>query len=418
VLDGVGTAQLLADLPNQIVAASLAVRQDGALFIAFTRAASENLIGAQSDLMVAYQTCDGDCTWRTHLLRDGYGRSLRAERAVVTLDAQERATIVFRGLGFGPDAQGNLMLYPQDPPGMVQQTGELAQVYFDPASPSVAPTYWTQDGAINWQPAALFDTHTDNTLVMAVNVPALGPLRASVSQVAQQTITGAPLVFGAAPPMPDFALTGGEVDSPYTTGKVTVTVENRGTAWAGSAEAPLQIIATWDGGPGVGLPAGSVALTEMDAAALQVVLPLDPSISLEQPRQLILTVNPGQIIPEANGDNNSLSLTLGGFGAPSGITSAGVTGKGLVLLGWEESTDERVAGYRIYRATGAGELLPLGSTPVAGYADVTAETGKSYRYAVTAYGASGAESAYGEDEIVEVTIGEAQSIFYLPRVMR
>ncbi len=413
-----GAFEQLDELPTNVVAASLAAKQDGALYIAFTVATSDNLLGAQSDLMVAFQSCTPACTWQTRLLRDGYGRSLRAERALVTVDAQDRATITFRGLGFGPDAQGNLAIYPQDPPGMVQQTGELVQVYFDPNQAVVAPMYLTQDGAVNWQPAALFDNHTNTTLAMAVNVPALGPLQANVSHAAQQTLPAEPLVFGALPAMPDFAVVGSEVDSLYATSKISITLANVGAPWVDSSATPLQLVATWDGGPGVGLPAAAVELTALEEAMTTIVLDLAAPGGLEQPHQLVITANPGQLIPEANGDNNSLTLTLGGLPAPGGLTSASTDGTALVLLSWDASPDARVAGYRIYRATDGGALLPLGSTPVAGYVDVTAEVGPSYQYAVTAYTAMGAESPLDQSEVAAVTIGTATPAFYLPRIMR
>ena len=77
---------------------------------------------------------------------------------------------------------------------------------------------------------------------------------------------------------------------------------------------------------------------------------------------------------------------------PTGL--AAVVSTGSIELVWEPNTASDLAGYRIYRAAGAGPLEKLAEareTP--SYSDAKIEPGKSYRYAVTAFDKAGNESA-------------------------
>lgn len=77
---------------------------------------------------------------------------------------------------------------------------------------------------------------------------------------------------------------------------------------------------------------------------------------------------------------------------PAGL--AAVVSTGSVELVWEPSAAPDLAGYRIYRAAGAGALEKLAETREApSYSDAKIEPGKSYRYAVTAFDKAGNESA-------------------------
>lgn len=65
-----------------------------------------------------------------------------------------------------------------------------------------------------------------------------------------------------------------------------------------------------------------------------------------------------------------------------------------IELAWDRSPDADCAGYRVYRAVGDGafeKLADVGEIP--NYSDTTTETGKSYRYAVSARDRTGNESA-------------------------
>jgi len=86
---------------------------------------------------------------------------------------------------------------------------------------------------------------------------------------------------------------------------------------------------------------------------------------------------------------------------PAGIAAAAAPNS--IEISWEGNTEPDLAGYRIYRATGAGPFEKLGemvATP--SYSDHGVEHGKTYRYAVSALDKTGNESARSEP--VEATL--------------
>jgi fibronectin type 3 domain-containing protein len=73
-----------------------------------------------------------------------------------------------------------------------------------------------------------------------------------------------------------------------------------------------------------------------------------------------------------------------------------------IELAWERVTDADLAGYRIYRAPAGGEFAKIGETAeTPSYGDRQIESGKVYRYAVTAFDKAGNESK--PSEAIEVT---------------
>jgi len=77
---------------------------------------------------------------------------------------------------------------------------------------------------------------------------------------------------------------------------------------------------------------------------------------------------------------------------PAGLAAVASTAS--IELVWEPSAAPDLAGYRIYRALGTGSFEKLAETREApSYSDAKIESGKSYRYAVTAFDKAGNESA-------------------------
>ena len=77
---------------------------------------------------------------------------------------------------------------------------------------------------------------------------------------------------------------------------------------------------------------------------------------------------------------------------PAGLTA--VTSTGSIELVWDRNNETDLAGYRVYRAEGAGEFQHLGDTQEApSYSDRKIEPGKKYRYAVAAFDKNQNESA-------------------------
>lgn len=76
---------------------------------------------------------------------------------------------------------------------------------------------------------------------------------------------------------------------------------------------------------------------------------------------------------------------------PAGL--AAVVSTGSIELAWERSVAPDLAGYRIYRAESAGSFQKLAETQEGpSYSDRKIESGKTYRYAVTAFDQLGNES--------------------------
>jgi hypothetical protein len=76
---------------------------------------------------------------------------------------------------------------------------------------------------------------------------------------------------------------------------------------------------------------------------------------------------------------------------------AAVVGTQSVELVWERDIEPDLAGYRVYRDAGTGQFERIGvATSAPNFSDKTAEKGKRYRYAVTAFDQSGNESALSE----------------------
>jgi fibronectin type 3 domain-containing protein len=76
---------------------------------------------------------------------------------------------------------------------------------------------------------------------------------------------------------------------------------------------------------------------------------------------------------------------------PAGLNAA--TAPNSIELSWEGDTEPDLAGYRVYRSTGAGPFEKIGDLLVPSYSDRAVEHGKAYHYAVSAIDKSGNESA-------------------------
>ena len=77
---------------------------------------------------------------------------------------------------------------------------------------------------------------------------------------------------------------------------------------------------------------------------------------------------------------------------PTGLTAE--QGVGSIDLSWERNTDARFQGYNVYRSTDSGAPQKVASLiPAPTYSDRAIESGKKYRYTVTAVGTNGRESA-------------------------
>ena len=76
---------------------------------------------------------------------------------------------------------------------------------------------------------------------------------------------------------------------------------------------------------------------------------------------------------------------------PSGLT--GIAGAGSIQLAWERNLEPDLKGYFIYRSVDNGPFVKLGETDTPTYSDTAVQSGKQYRYAISAIDQSGNESA-------------------------
>jgi hypothetical protein len=63
-----------------------------------------------------------------------------------------------------------------------------------------------------------------------------------------------------------------------------------------------------------------------------------------------------------------------------------------IELAWDSSTENDLAGYRVYRALAGGTFQKVADVDIPAYSDMNVEHGKTYRYAVTAVDQAGNES--------------------------
>lgn len=415
------------DLPIGIVEPSAAIDPSGNLKIAFTRVEDANAFtGNQRPLYSAAQFCTPGCAWSVQKLQDNHGRALRAESPLLTIDPNGKSVITFRGLGFGSLPNGTYQSFPEDAIGMLTLTGELAQVEVDFTTTVHSPFYLTNDGAVNWHLAVVFDPALNqlNTIVIKGAAPLL-PVQlktqhsASVRRPAAITQITDELVFNAVPQQPDFVVAAvtpskryPELVDPIS---IIVQLRNDGATWQAGRTDHLDLLAVWDGEAGIGTLAGSTQLTELlSGQIVTMTLILTPPVNLDVTHTLYVIINPQQTVTEATAANNQQTTLIGGLPVPMDLSALAQTGNSLVYLNWTPSTDRRVVGYRVYRGQDGGAAASIGSTFVGGYVDLGASLDHVYDYRVTSYSVDGVESDLSASLIVTAN---SQRV-YLPLVRK
>ncbi len=428
-LDGSSPVITVTDLPTGTLEPSAAIDAKGQLKLAFTVSDDPNAFtGNQRSLYSAKQTCAGSCTWTVQKLVDNHNRSIHAEHPILTLNANGNGIITFRGVGFG-QVSGDFVSFPEDPIGMVSLTGEAAQVQVDFATTTHSPSYLSSDGAVNWHPAAVFDPLQLQTHVVSVKgaAPILSAqLKAqhASSQVrfaphTTQAVANNPsLVFFDVPQAADLIV---EDVTPWpdrwNPQFVLFHIRNAGPITS-NVQAPVKIVASWDGMPSVGTFAGLQTISSVAPdQEIYSSINLAPSVDLTIPHTLYVTINPTLTTPEINVANNTLTTTAGGLPAPTNLEAYGQQGSSIVYLYWQPGVfpiDDRTAGYRIYRSTDGGPIVPIGSAFDFGYADVTADLNHTYQYFVTTYNVDGVES----DVSVPIKVTTNSFKIFLPHISK
>ena len=238
------TVEVPMALPNQVVAGSMVADDAGQITLAFTRATDGALLSNHHELYAARATCQGACVWTQAPLLDAQGRALWGEHPVLTLDSHDRATISYRALGFGPNAQG-VQVRAGDAPGITLGTGELAQVDLSASFAPASPRTLTHDGVLHWQPAAAYNATLDQIIALSVRGTGLAGGRSADGSA---MILADTVLIAAAPRIPDFVLEQATLlyAAPQDTmpQQVQVSVRNDGAAWTGGTS--LELAAAWD----------------------------------------------------------------------------------------------------------------------------------------------------------------------------
>ena len=436
-LDGVSSVQTPINHPGGANRASLIADGETVHLVFTVSDEGDGLVSNRRSLYRALAACNNRvCSWSSGQMKDAYGRAIFAESPTLTQNSRGKPTLTFRAMGFGESAvpEGPLSAIP-DPIGALAHTGEMAQINLESnfATQIGQVSYLSGDGAVYWQPDAVFDSINDSTIVMAVTgaPPDVerNPAYRLAAEIEQQTAVVTPdesLVFASVTNLPNFTLTGVEADSAYLhqsrTPQVTINLYNSGLQWTAPPTQSLEIVATWNGGPGVGQSAGETTVTTLAAGEhITPTLALTlPTGLLEMEHALFLTVNPFQDIAEQTSADNQLVLNLGGLPVPNGLqaqTQAGIPG---VNLYWSAESDPRVVGYRIYRVNEVGEQVAVGSSLSETWTDIDVNLDQTYWYAVAAFTNNQTESA--PSNVISATTqsrsGTIGPFVYLPVVFR
>ncbi len=398
-LDIAGSRQEVLAAGVGVASPSLAVYGSGELGITFTRATEPgSFLGSRRSLWSGVTTgcSNGACTWFMHEHVDALGRKIYAERPKLVTDNVNSATVLFRHLGTSGAS------LPQDPVGVILQSGELVEINYTLnellAAAPTATSPLTNDGAVNWQVAGTFDPTVNELLAFNAQGGAVAGAfkRSSGSDYALERRAARQAVSNDArgvkqyqrPQRPDLVLSDIRAeDAPLHPGQlveVSMTVVNEGPALLRSASIP--IAAYWDT-PDLTRPADAVdTATLMGRHAeitMQVRVPVD--FQIDERHRLNIIVNPERSIRESTHRNNALSIELGQLAVPNDVTFAVTRSGSQVYLDWDPADDDRVTSWRVYRRNiDTMEEFGVGHTPVNGFVDFNIIPGETYEYRVVA----------------------------------
>jgi hypothetical protein len=107
--------------------------------------------------------------------------------------------------------------------------------------------------------------------------------------------------------------------------------------------------------------------------------------------QAIVKTGTGEVESDLPGEVSKTPADEFPPAVPGGLTAVPTANS--IELTWDRDTEPDLAGYRVYRAAPGGEFEKIGETAEApSYSDRQIESGKKYRYAVSAFDKTGNES--------------------------
>ncbi len=416
VLDGTSPVRSAGNVPAGVSWPKLASDKDGNLGIAFAAPDDPRaFLGNRQAVHVAKLTCAGagTCTFNTIKVRDRRGRALYAERPIPTWDSDATLYVGYRGVSYGVDSAGTSRNYVEDPPGIRFKTGEAMLFSSSLVVDTVEPIALTNDGGGYSSVDIAYDGAAGSIIASAVRSDAfvdsvtkrakafdIDVGRAAATKVAlNNEIFSLERMHG-----PDFALTDVELSLdalvPGTTRTVDVSLINGGSPYAPAPSAPVSIHAYWDNPSASGGPATSAALASLASGAMRTVrlnVPVPAGFSADEQHVLyVRIVDGGGDLVDIDASNNQRAIAVGGMPIPQALAAATQPDLPLVRLEWTPSTAAQVKGYRVYVQEGTGPIVPLGSSPIAAFVDLSAEFGVARNYYVSTYSARGIESPLSE----------------------
>jgi len=430
-LDGTSPVRIANDLPAAVAWPSLTRRvvtsgnlAQEELVLAYTvnvvdpaipAGSPRAFVGNANALHVARATvgADGSLTFADERLRDRFGRDLRAEKPTVVAAADGAVAVGFNGLGFGPDGAGNTQRS-SDPIGMLSGQGDFVMVRprLDGTPVSVIDFETGSIGA--FKPAFAFNPALD--AYESVSQPlAVGTTRvaeAAARRGIRLAGKGDGYALGSSARRaglaagPDFSIedAGATVHRlvPGSNVAVSVGVRNLGRAYDPQSGA-VALVATWNRPDGAAPIATAVELPAMatdERVERLLEVPVPAGLAADEPQVLMLTVRADASVEEADAADNVAYRSFNTLARAVRLLATGEPGQPMVFLRWslDDAAEDRIAGWRVFRVADDGRRVPLGSTPVPGFVDLTAAFGVERRYVVVGYSANGVESS--ESEII------------------
>jgi hypothetical protein len=317
-----------------------------------------------------------------------------AERPIVSVNADNRAVIMYRQFGDTGD---------------VHVSGDLASAVADLHTASLQWTtgFLTADGLVNWEVAYAVDAQSAGNFVLNVkkSTSALTAARTSQSRgaaVGGRTATAA-LATGdvsvasmVVPYLPDLTVTPSDITfsnaHPLANDTVTISanVHNLGLKANG---APF-IVRFFDGNTLIGQQSivTPIPFNAMASVSVQYVV---------QPGGLHaigVVVDASDAVAESDEDNNRADTTLGQVPAPKNLAGMVDDTRSQLTVQWDAPDTQGIARYRVYRSStsGAGYEL-IGAATQTTFVDELAEPGTTAYYVVAAIDEYGVLSPFSNE---------------------
>jgi hypothetical protein len=418
-MDGTSTQKLATALGTGVGWVSVGVSSSDQVVIGYTRTQdATSFVGNRHALFAARSILclAGSCNFEVTEPRDQHGRQFRVERPRVSFGEDDVPIIGFRAVAYGAGSNGQVALA-GDPIGIVTGTGDLGLVRvgdFTQQQYRARLLPLTNDGLQHWSPEVVFDDSIGG--VLALSGRALAAQRSSLESQAAQAISGEVPVISASRELadgsvltmmggaPDFVLETSSASRSIISAGQTMTVRailvNQGASYTSSTHGSVQVVAAWDAPAGAGVNAGTFTLPDPMASnasrsvAFNVTVPNDTRA--DERRSLFLSIVASDEANEVTGPKDEVRLDFNAMPVPQDV-NAQANGSALVSIGWDASTDTRIAGWRVWKRDSAGLWRHLGSTRVAGYMDFNGVVGAVNAYRVAAYSNNGVESEPSED---------------------